>query len=233
EVALRSDLPVFDEASWNFGGKIVAVAALLLLLRGMTFGRPADVGVTTRLRVGRRSWLLVGYAVVVVPLAFLLGSTVDRSVEETIFQLSMPGLDEELFYRGILLLLLDLAFGTPWRVYGIRLGWGFVCSTVLFVLAHVVFTDGSGQPYLFAPDPDRIIAFVLFCLTVTIVRHATGSVWAAALVHNATNAVVVPLPIPDLIQAGLVLLAALALARHVHRRTEPDSATTKYGHAGR
>ncbi|MGL5817538.1 MAG: hypothetical protein ACRCYR_08245, partial [Phycicoccus sp.] len=46
EVALRSDLPVFDEASWNFGGKIVAVAALLLLLRGMTFGRPADVGVT-------------------------------------------------------------------------------------------------------------------------------------------------------------------------------------------
>ncbi|MGL5927558.1 MAG: CPBP family intramembrane glutamic endopeptidase, partial [Dermatophilaceae bacterium] len=193
----------------------------LLLVRGMTFARPADAGVTTRLRVGRWSWLLGIYAVVVIPLAFLLRTTVDQSVEETTFQLSMPGLDEELFYRGVLLLLLDRAFGMPWRVYGIGLGWGFVCSTVLFAAAHVVLADGSGQPYLFAPEPDRIVAFVLFCLAVTIVRHATGSVWAAAMVHNVSNAVLVPLPIPHLVQAGLVLLAALALARHLSGRAEP------------
>ncbi|MGL5818693.1 MAG: CPBP family glutamic-type intramembrane protease [Phycicoccus sp.] len=233
QVALRSDLPVVDGVGWNYDGKLVAIVALLVLASGMTTGRPADAGVTTRLHIGRWPWLLGGYAVLVVPLAFVLGPLVDRSVEETIFQLSMPGLDEELFFRGVLLLLLDRGFGTPWRVYGIRLGWGFVCSTVLFILSHVVLVEGSGQPYLSAPDLDRIVAFAMFCLAVTIVRHATGSVWTSALAHNVTNAVLVPLPVPHLVQTGFVLLAALALARHVSRRAEPDSATTERGQVHR
>ncbi|MGL5818692.1 MAG: CPBP family intramembrane glutamic endopeptidase [Phycicoccus sp.] len=180
---------------------------------------------TTRLCIGRWPWLLGTYVVIVIPLAFLPGSLDNRSVEDVIFYLTMPGLEEELFYRGVLLLLLDRAFGTPWRLYGIRLGWGFVCSTVLFVLGHVVVVEASGRPQLFAPEPDRIAGFVMVCLALTVVRHATGPVWIAAMVHNMSNAVLSALPLPHLGRAGLILVGALTLARYVYRRTEQPSDT--------
>ncbi|MGL4177030.1 MAG: hypothetical protein ACRCSN_13225 [Dermatophilaceae bacterium] len=39
-IAHRTNLPVLDEAGWNFDGKLFAVAVLLFLIRGMTFARP-------------------------------------------------------------------------------------------------------------------------------------------------------------------------------------------------
>ncbi|MGL5860392.1 MAG: CPBP family glutamic-type intramembrane protease [Phycicoccus sp.] len=231
ELALRADLPGFAGLGWNFDGKLLALVALAVYLWRNRALEPADAGVTTRLRVGHWSWWLAGYVLVVVPAALVLHQVVDRSAEQAVYQLTVRGLDEELVYRGVLLLLLDRAFGTPWRVYGIRLGWGFVCSTVLFVAAQVVYVSAAGRPYLFEPDPLRILWFVVFCLAVTLVRHATGSVWAAAMLHNVGNAVLflsfALLPVPDGTSEVLLLLVALALARHASRRARSVPAATE------
>ena len=74
------------------------------------------------------------YALFFVALAHFSPS--DPASRETIaFQLTMPGLEEEPFYRGILLLALDRAFLGRVRFLGVDWGWGAVLSCALFGLA--------------------------------------------------------------------------------------------------
>ncbi|MGL5909794.1 MAG: hypothetical protein ACRCZP_07325, partial [Phycicoccus sp.] len=77
ELALRIDLPGFAGLGWNFDGKLLALLALTVYLWRNRALEPADAGVTTRLRVGRWSWLLAGYVFVVVQAALVLHQVVD------------------------------------------------------------------------------------------------------------------------------------------------------------
>ena len=56
--------------------------------------------------------------------AMLLTSTPNTSLENLLFQATMPGLDEELFFHGLLLLLFHQAFGKGLKVLGAQTGWG-------------------------------------------------------------------------------------------------------------
>lgn len=50
----------------------------------------------------------------------------------------MPGLDEETFYRGVALALLNRAFGKNQDLFGARIGWGLIIISVLIGLVHGV-----------------------------------------------------------------------------------------------
>lgn len=56
--------------------------------------------------------------------------------ESHLFQLTAPGLTEELAFRGVLLALLDRGFLRRVRILGADLGWGAVVSSLLFGLCH-------------------------------------------------------------------------------------------------
>ncbi len=66
------------------------------------------------------------------------------SAETIAFQLTMPGFEEELYYRGILLFALDRAFLARKSFLGVQWGWGAVLSCILFGLAHAFgYSDGQ------------------------------------------------------------------------------------------
>lgn len=63
--------------------------------------------------------------------------------EDMAFQLTMPGLEEEPFYRGLLLFTLYRAFTGRVRLLGVDWGWGAPLTCLLFGLAHGFgFSDG-------------------------------------------------------------------------------------------
>jgi uncharacterized protein len=95
----------------------------------------------------------------------------------------MPGIEEELFYRGVLLLTLDEAFRARRRLLGIEIGWGGVLSCVAFGLIHAMaYRDGAVSfewaAFLMTGAP----ALVLLWL-----RERTGSLLAPVLAHNVVN----------------------------------------------
>jgi hypothetical protein len=55
-------------------------------------------------------------------MAFVFPDHERASAETIAFQLSLPGLEEEPFYRGVLLLALDRAFAGRIRALGVE--WG-------------------------------------------------------------------------------------------------------------
>src|SRR3546814_14011388 len=76
-----------------------------------------------------------------IALAFPSGTA---SADDVAFQLTMPGLEEETFYRGILLFALYRAFTGRVRFLGVEWGWGAVLSCLLFGMAHAFgFSDGQ------------------------------------------------------------------------------------------
>jgi membrane protease YdiL (CAAX protease family) len=105
--------------------------------------------------------------------------------EETAFQLTMPGLEEELFYRGILLLALDQAFRGRVRFLGVDWGWGAVLSCFAFGLAHAFgYSDGG-----FSFDPLIMALTAVPSFIAVWLRYRTGSVLLPVLLHNFGNAI--------------------------------------------
>jgi membrane protease YdiL (CAAX protease family) len=111
------------------------------------------------------------------------GSTGTR--EEVLFQLTLPGFEEEPFYRGILLFTLDRAFTGRVRLLGVDLGWGALLSCALFGLAHAFsYSDGA-----FSFDPMMMALTAIPSLLAVWLRLRTGSLMLPVVLHNFGNAI--------------------------------------------
>lgn len=108
----------------------------------------------------------------------------DRSsAEEVAFQLTMPGLEEEPFYQGILLFALDRAFTGRRRFLGVDWSWGAVLSCLLFGMAHAFgFAHAS-----FSFDPMTMALTAIPSFIAVWLRLRTGSLLLPILLHNFGN----------------------------------------------
>lgn len=174
-------LPDLIPGQWNWEGKLLALAASLAVAGVLGWRR---CGVTWRQADLKAPLIVAGlYALLFVGLALAFPNE-PASAETMAFQLSMPGLEEELFYRGVLLLVLDRAFAGRVRLLGVDWGWGAALSCVLFGLAHAFSVTPSGvsfEPLYFAltTGPSFIAVWV---------RLRTGSILLPVLMHNVGNA---------------------------------------------
>lgn len=176
-------LPDLIGGDWNWQGKILALAATLAIAAQAAFGWRAS-GLTLR-QADLKAPLVVAalYALLFVGLALAFPNE-PASTETMAFQLTMPGLEEEAFYRGLLLLVLDRAFTGRARVLRVDWSWGAVLSCVLFGLAHafgISKGEVSFEPLLFllTTGPSLIAVWV---------RLRTGSILLPVLMHNLGNA---------------------------------------------
>lgn len=101
------------------------------------------------------------------------------SAEFAAVQLVVVALPEELFFRGLLLGLLERRFPPARRVLGGGIGLALVLSSLAFALIHLP-KDG---------DP-RALATFFPGLLFGWMRSATGSILAPTLTHAASNILV-------------------------------------------
>lgn len=181
--ALPNLLPPGD---WNWQGKILALLATLLIAALPAFGW-RRVGLTLAQAPGS---LKASLPVALLYIAFFAALAVafpgePASAETIAFQLTMPGLEEEAFYRGLLLFALDRAFLSRKRFLGVEWGWGALLSCVLFGLTHAFgFSDGQ-----FSFDPVTMALTAVPSLIAVWLVLRTRSILLPVLLHNFGNAV--------------------------------------------
>lgn len=179
-------VPDFVGGDWNWQGKLSALAATLAIAALPAFGW-ARCGITFEqapgsLKPAAAVALLYCALFAVLALAFPSDSP---GREEVAFQLTMPGFEEELFYRGVLLFALDRAFRGRLRLLGIDWGWGAVLSCALFGLAHAFsYADGS-----FSFDPLTMALTALPSFIAVWLRVRTGSLALPVVLHNFGNSI--------------------------------------------
>lgn len=178
---------IFAGSAWNWQGKLLALAATLAIAAHPALGW-RRAGLTLRQNPGSlRSCL----PVVVLYCLFFLGLALSfpnepASTERLAFQLTMPGFEEEPFYRGLLLLALNEAFRGRIRLLGIGWGWGAVLSCALFGLAHA-FGYSAEDGFSFDALTMALTAIPSF-LAVWL-RERSGSVLLPVVVHNFGNSI--------------------------------------------
>ena len=165
-------------ATWPF--VLVAVSSISL----------CSIGVTSRFRPGwlKPSLIALAAAVAVPAVFFLLGSRRRLDAEGWIFLLLMPGLAEELVFRGVFQSLLNEVFGTPWRLGGAHFGWGLIIASILFAASNgLVAVDSELHYRIVIP---AAIAPIMLSLVSGWVRERSNSVWPSVFGHNLSNLVI-------------------------------------------
>jgi membrane protease YdiL (CAAX protease family) len=177
---------LLPHSDWNWQGKALALAATLLIASLPVFGWRRS-GLTLTQAAGS---LKAAVPVALLYIGFFAGiawlfPTEPATAETIAFQLTMPGLEEELFYRGLLLFALDRAFLGRKQFLGVEWGWGAVLSCVLFGLAHAFgFSDGQ---FSFDPITMALTAVPSFIGVWLVLR--TRSVLLPVVLHNFGNAI--------------------------------------------
>jgi len=85
-------------------------------------------------------------------------------------------LAEEVFHRGYLMSALDDRWPPTRRYFGVKLGWGALLSSLLFAVGHLVSMAQLGRLATFFPG-----------LVFAWLWRRSGSLWAPALFHTASN----------------------------------------------
>lgn len=183
---LQHRIPGLQSLQWNWVGKAVTIAGTLVMVAAVPPLGPEGVGL--QFKQAPRSLIP---AVLCMTLLCALSWGVealandgrDISLERLAFQSLMPGLDEELFFRGVFLTLLSRAFQQEWTLLGAKIDPGALIVTFVFAAGHGL-TVHDGRLHLDAQ---------VFCLTGALgfgllwIRRRTGSLLLPALAHNAIN----------------------------------------------
>lgn len=183
---LYGALPDVVGGDWNWQGKLLALAATLGIATHPAFGW-RKVGLTLEQTPGS---LRAAVPVVLLYCGFFVAIALmfpgdDATTEDVAFQLTLPGFEEEPFYRGILLFALDQAFAGRKRFLGVEWGWGAILSCLLFGLAHA-FGYSAGQFTFDAPT----MALTAFPSLIAVwLRLRTGSLLLPVVLHNFGNAI--------------------------------------------
>jgi membrane protease YdiL (CAAX protease family) len=148
--------PIFHGLRWNWQYKLWQISIALVFIF-LVFRRPCELGLRLPEK-GSRSvmWIVLACMVVFTTAVALWNRTILFSregalgietlplVETTLFEAFMPGLSEELIYRGIVLLGFAGIFSGPKiNLVDAPVGWEAPISIFLFTLAHNTFVDPS------------------------------------------------------------------------------------------
>jgi CAAX protease family protein len=170
------------EGEWNWGGKLLALSATIMVASAPNFGW-RRTGLTLRQAPGSwPAWVLAFAIILYACVGDAIGSDGKPADLNTIvFMWTMPGLEEEIFFRGVLLVSMNEAFASRRRIMGAEMGWGALLTSILFGAVHgISYSDGE---VALALGP-ILWTFVLALLLVWV-RERTGSLLAPILCHSA------------------------------------------------
>ncbi len=176
----------FGKLTWPWQGKLLSIGWALGFIF-LSKDTPADYGIRLRFNTGSAgiAWLfiLAWPALMFVQARFFQPKS-GGNAETLVYFLTMPGLAEELVFRGVFLGLLNKLFPKNWVMLRAEVGWGLLLVTILFALAHAVVI-GQGGNILF----QRQTFLTVFAggLILGILRERTGSLIPGMVCHNLWN----------------------------------------------
>jgi len=130
--------------------------------------------------------VVLPYVVLITVQAAMRSSGKDFSLETSLFQATMPGLTEELAFRGIYLALFDRMFAARFRVFGAELGYGAIATSLVFAMAHVVRFDAHFIPQVAIVPGIWMTVGALFLVWL---RCRSRSLVLPVVVHNLSNTI--------------------------------------------
>lgn len=174
--------------TYNWTGKILttlfALIAVWFLKRKNS---KYKFGLTLKQKKGSLQpvlWVIIIYTIADIMAAIFIFGKTNFSIESHLFQSTMPGLAEELIFRGLYLGILNKIFTTKKSIFGASMGYGAIIVTVLFTLTHGLSIDNELN---ISVNFLAMISPLVFAIVVVWIRERTGSVLIPIIFHNFQN----------------------------------------------
>ncbi|MFC0777447.1 CPBP family intramembrane glutamic endopeptidase [Flavobacterium sp. HJSW_4] len=178
------------DLKFNWAGKILSLILALIIIFSVSKEERIKIGFTskTNSKSNLKFGLLIFFGFTFCDIIFKLilfpkGGNFD--LETFLFQATMPGLTEEILFRGISLWLLEKAFAPTWNYRGVKFGWAFVIVTVLFGVSHGAVLDQD--LHLKFDIATMVYLTVISSFSVGLLRSFSGNLIYSILGHNTIN----------------------------------------------
>ncbi len=188
------DILLMSGAKLNFGlyynwtGKILATAFVLGIVFFLKRKKEKfDFGLTLKQRKGSLKPVIIVFTVYcliefIVVYQFFGKSTFN--IESHLFQMTLPGISEEIIYRGFYLGVLNRILPKKWFIFNAPMGYSSIIVTLMFAMAHGLSISHNFQVNF--NFYSMLIPFI-FGLVVVWMRERTGSILLPVIFHNLTN----------------------------------------------
>lgn len=187
-------LSLLEPLNWNWQGKILEALWPILLFSFYRRFTLKELGLSVAgldrktlliaLGAANLAWLPNIYALATgdrVPEEYL-------NTESILYQLTMPGLAEEIVFRGAFMTIIDRYTGTEWKFLGANVGYGWLITSFLFFGVHLFSVSAAGDLHI--SDNIGSLSTILFSgLVLGWIRNRTGSIWPCVLAHNVQNSI--------------------------------------------
>lgn len=138
----------FIDSEWNWEGKILIVFLSIVCIWILKKHLPKEkVGLTLKQNSGSLIPALIfttSYLFLITVGSLFFHNNLPNSIstEGILWNFSiLPDFSEELFERGVLLVLLNNIFDKKWYILGAKIGIGFILICLLFALEHSLSLD--------------------------------------------------------------------------------------------
>lgn len=175
----------------TWSGKLVSILvclAIAFLIRPVI--SLDQLGLRLRQKAGSLGPALAALALVSAAAAWI-GSGWEKgpfSLTLLVYMAVMPGLNEELVYRGLLLGILDKISPAQWSFLGARIGWGVWITALLFGLLHGFWVDSTfALHFQWFPVAFSSVTGFVFAWQ----KERTGSLLWPVLTHGAIDSLIV------------------------------------------
>jgi uncharacterized protein len=178
------------DSSWNWEGKIAALLAAVAVFACL----PREM--RTLVGLGRlpqaRTWLWLApmlglHLALMAARTYYFGEPVACSLDTLAYQASLPGLHEEITYRGVWWVLLAAALDRDRIADGRMPWWTLAVTSILFGAVHAVDYTAAGGLSVELP---ALLATSVSGLLFGLMQGIGRSLWVPILAHNAGNLIV-------------------------------------------
>jgi hypothetical protein len=172
---------------FNWSSKLYSIVfALLLLIPLKSFISPSEIGL--RLKQNDNS---IKFSLIFILIFFSVASTLGLLSGKTsfdgetlLFMAIMPGLNEELIYRGLLLGLLNKIFERKYRLFKTYFGWGAIITSFIFGILHGF---QLGENFQFRFDFFTILISGIYGFVYALIRERSGSLVFPVIAHSSVD----------------------------------------------
>lgn len=102
--------------------------------------------------------------------------------------MTMPGIAEEVVFRGLFQGLLNQAFPKRWTIAKAQLGWGFILTAIIFGAVHLFSVDRQNSIHF---SISNAMAPLVGAFVLGWIRERSSSLLPCVVAHNLGNTLVV------------------------------------------
>lgn len=170
-----------------WSGKLYSIVFVLISIIPLRkIITPSEIGLTFRQndKSIRFSLIFIFIFFIVASTLGLLSGKASFDSETLLFMAIMPGLNEELIYRGLLLGLMNKIFKNKFRIVKTNFGWGAIITSLVFGILHGFQISDNFQLQF---DFFTILITGIYGFIFALIRERSGSLVFPVIAHSAAD----------------------------------------------